>query len=68
MKEKVYVIDTNIILQDLQNLYNVSDNKTNTIVIPETVLIELEDKKKLPNELGYHSREFARLLAKMKIK
>ena len=68
MKEKVYVLDTNIILQNLQNLYKISDNKTNHIVIPETVLLELEDKKKLPNELGYYSREFARLLAKMKIK
>ena len=29
---------------------------------------ELEDKKKLTNELGFYSREFARLLAKMKIK
>ncbi|MDX4060550.1 PhoH family protein [Aliarcobacter skirrowii] len=68
MKEKVYVLDTNIILQNLQNLYKISDNKTNHIVIPETVLLELEDKKKLTNELGFYSREFARLLAKMKIK
>ncbi|MBL3519368.1 MULTISPECIES: PhoH family protein [Arcobacteraceae] len=68
MKEKVYVLDTNIILQNLQNLYKISDNKSNHIVIPETVLLELEDKKKLDNELGYYSREFARLLAKMKIK
>ncbi|MCT7650141.1 PIN domain-containing protein [Aliarcobacter butzleri] len=52
MKEKVYVLDTNIILQNLQNLYKISDNKTNHIVIPETVLLELEDKKKLSNELG----------------
>ena len=68
MKEKVYVLDTNIILQNLQNLFRISDNKTNHIVIPETVLLELEDKKKLTNELGFYSREFARLLAKMKIK
>ena len=68
MKEKVYVLDTNIILQNLQNLYKISDNKTNHIVVPETVLLELEDKKKLSSELGYYSREFARLLAKMKIK
>ena len=68
MKEKVYVLDTNIILQNLQNLFKISDNKTNHIVIPETVLLELEDKKKLTSELGYYSREFARLLAKMKIK
>ncbi len=68
MKEKVYVLDTNIILQNVQNLYRIADNNTNTIVIPETVLLELEDKKKLTNELGYYSREFARLLANMKIK
>jgi len=68
MKDKVYVIDTNIILQNVQNLNRLSDNNTNTIVIPETVLLELEDKKKLTNELGYYSREFARLLANMKIK
>lgn len=68
MKEKVYVVDTNIILQNIQNLEKISDNGTNIIVIPETVLLELEDKKKLTNELGYYSREFARLLAKMKIK
>ncbi len=68
MKDKVYVLDTNIILQNVRNLSRISDNSTNTIVIPETVLLELEDKKKLTNELGYYSREFARLLANMKIK
>lgn len=68
MNKKVYVVDTNIILQNIQNLLNVSDNGTNIIVVPETVLIELEDKKKLFNELGYQSRQFARYLAKAKIK
>ncbi|XPV67410.1 MAG: PhoH family protein [Halarcobacter sp.] len=68
MKDKVYVLDTNIILQNVQNLNRISDNNTNVLVIPETVLLELEDKKKLTNELGYYSREFARLLANMKIK
>ena len=68
MKDKIYVLDTNIILQNLQNLYKISQNKTNHIVVPETVLLELEDKKKLSNELGYYARELARLLALMKIK
>jgi PhoH-like ATPase len=45
MAQKVYVLDTNVVLQDIKNLYNVSDNGTNVVVIPETVLIELEDKK-----------------------
>ena len=68
MAKKIYVVDTNIILQNLQHLYDLSDDGSNIIVIPETVLIELEDKKKLGNELGYHSRQFARLLAKAKTK
>jgi PhoH-like ATPase len=68
MKDKIYVVDTNIILQNLQNLYKISQKKTNHIVVPETVLLELEDKKKLSNELGYYAREFARLLALMKTK
>ncbi|MCK9336929.1 MAG: PhoH family protein [Arcobacteraceae bacterium] len=67
-KDKVYVIDTNIILQNLQNIQNLSDNGSNIVVIPETVLLELEDKKKLTNELGFYSREFARFLASTKIK
>ncbi|QOG12337.1 PhoH family protein [Arcobacter sp. FWKO B] len=67
-KDKVYVLDTNIILQNLQNIQNLSDNGSNIVVIPETVLLELEDKKKLTNELGFYSREFARFLASTKIK
>jgi len=68
MPNKVYVVDTNVILQNIQNIFNLSDNGTNIIVVPETVLIELEDKKKLYNDLGYYSRTFARFLAKMEVK
>ncbi len=68
MSKKVYVVDTNVVLQNMQNIFNISDNGTNVVVIPETVLVELEDKKKLFNELGYQSRQFARFLAKLKIK
>ena len=68
MGKKIYVVDTNVILQNMQNIYNIADNGTNIVVIPETVLIELEDKKKLFNELGYQSRQFARFLAQTKIK
>ena len=68
MGKKIYVVDTNVILQNIQNIFNISDNGTNIVVIPETVLVELKDKKKLFNELGYQSRQFARFLAKTKIK
>jgi PhoH-like ATPase len=68
MAKKVYVLDTNIILQNIKNLSEISDNKSNTIVIPETVLLELEDKKKFFTDIGYHARQFARILAKTKVK
>ena len=60
---KIYVVDTNIILQDVNNILKLSNNGNNIIVIPETVLIEVEDKKKLFDEVGYQAREFARFLA-----
>ncbi len=68
MSSKVYVVDTNIILNSLNNLFRLSQNGANIIVIPETVLIELEEKKKEIGEIGYQAREFARLLARAKMK
>ena len=68
MAKKVYVVDTNIILNDIHNLYKLSQKGENIIVLPETVLIEMEDKKKVMGEIGYQAREFARLLAKAKVK
>ena len=65
---KVYVLDTNVLLQNIQNLYRLSESGQNLIVIPETVLLELEDKKKLPQEIGYQARSFARFLAASKVK
>jgi len=43
---KVYVVDTNVVLNDIQNIVKLSDNGNNIIVFPETVLIELEDKER----------------------
>ncbi len=68
MADKVYVVDTNIVLQNIQNIKNLSDNGKNIVVVPETVLVELEDKKKLMDELGFQAREFARFLAEAKVK
>ena len=68
MADKIYVVDTNIILQNLQNIKNLSQEGKNIVVVPETVLIELEDKKRLMDELGYQAREFARFIAEAKVK
>ena len=60
---KVYVLDTNIILHNTNFIKELCDGGNNIIVIPETVLIELEDFKKNFSELGYQARSFARMLA-----
>jgi PhoH-like ATPase len=65
---KVYVLDTNVVLNSIHNIYKLSEKGKNIIVFPETVLIELEDKKKELGEIGYQAREFARILARSKVK
>jgi len=61
--DKYYVIDTNIILQDAHSLMTLSDNSQNLVVIPETVLDELDAKKSGFDEINYQAREFGRLLS-----
>lgn len=56
-----YVIDSNILLLDAHNLYTVG-SKDDTIVIPETVLDEVDAKKSGLGEVAYQSREFGRLM------
>jgi len=60
--DNYYVIDTNIILQDATNLFKLSDNSTNLIIIPETVLDEIDSKKSGFDEINFQAREFARVL------
>jgi PhoH-like ATPase len=56
-KTKIYVLDTNVILHDNSCVYQFEEHD---IVVPITVLEELDHFKKETNELGYHSREFGR--------
>lgn len=63
---KTYVVDTNIILDDVNNLSRLYDNE-NRIIIPETVIDELDSKKSLFDEVGYQARNFARLLSNLDV-
>lgn len=58
--KKTLVLDTNIILNDVENIFKLSDNGNNLIVLPETVLDEMDTKKSGLNEINYQAREFAR--------
>ena len=60
--DKYFVIDTNIILEDASNLFKLSQNSKNLIILPETVLDEIDSKKSGFEEINFQAREFARIL------
>lgn len=58
--KKIYVLDTSVLLQNPQALLSFEDN---TIVIPEVVIEELDNKKRDPNpEITANVRWIARFL------
>jgi len=60
MVKKNFVIDTNVLLYDPEAILKFPRSQ---IVIPVTVLEELDKMKRLPNELGKNSRAVFRFLA-----
>lgn len=64
---KTFALDTNIILDNPENIYRLYNNENN-IIIPDIVIDELDSKKSGLDELGYRSREFARLLDSLDVK
>ena len=57
--KKIYVLDTNVLLYDPQALTRFEDN---SIIIPITVIEELDRFKKDMNETGRNARQFSRLM------
>lgn len=66
--EKVYCIDSNVILEDAQGLLKISENSKNLLVFPETVIDEIDIKKSGFDEVNFQAREFGRLLSEAEIK
>ena len=60
--EKIYVFDTNIALSDVKNIEILSQNSSNLLVFPETMLDEMDAKKSGFEEINFMAREFGRLL------
>lgn len=56
---KYFVLDTNILLADANNIYGFDDN---TVIITGTTMQELDTKKHLSNSIGYNARECFRIL------
>lgn len=59
---KIFVLDTNVILHDCMSIYNFQEND---IVIPITVIEELDKFKKGEEATNYNAREFAREMEKI---
>lgn len=59
MTKKTFVIDTNVLLHDPESITKFPKHN---VVIPLTVLEELDKMKRFPNELGKNSRWVFRLL------
>ena len=60
--KKIFVLDTNVILHDYHSIYNFEEND---VVIPITVLEELDNFKKGNEEKNFHARAFMRELDKI---
>jgi len=61
--KKTYVLDTNVLLDSPEALFSFDDND---VVIPSTVLEELDNKKHGYDEINANAREVARKLYKLK--
>ena len=62
--KKIFVIDTNVILHDATCIQNFEDNE---VVIPISVLEELDQFKRGNEQIHYNAREFLRLLDELSI-
>ncbi|WBW98928.1 PhoH family protein [Oceanirhabdus sp. W0125-5] len=61
--KKTYVLDTNVLLYSPRAINSFGENN---VIIPETVLEELDNLKKNKNDLGYNARQAARILDKLR--
>jgi PhoH-like ATPase len=59
---KLFVLDTNVILHEHNCLYKFGEND---VVLPITVLEELDRFKKGSESVNYHAREFVRVIDKL---
>ena len=62
---KTFVLDTNVLLHDPQAIYRFDDNN---LVIPMTVIEELDRFKKELSETGRNARQFSRIIDDLRAK
>ncbi|RAV19769.1 PhoH family protein [Paenibacillus contaminans] len=57
--KKIFVLDTNVLLQDPNAVFAFGENE---VIIPSIVLEEMDSKKRLADEIGRNARYVSRLL------
>ncbi|OEH86175.1 hypothetical protein BHU72_11595 [Desulfuribacillus stibiiarsenatis] len=60
---KIYVLDTNVLLQDPGALFSFQEHE---VVIPAVVIEEVDGKKRLQDELGRSARQVSRQLDRLR--
>lgn len=63
--KKTYILDTNVLLHDPQAIFRFEEND---VVIPITVIEEVDHFKKDLNEIGRNARHTSRLLDELREK
>jgi PhoH-like ATPase len=56
---KIYVLDTNVLLQDPYSIFSFEENE---VIIPAIVLEEVDSKKRYMDEIGRNARQVSRLI------
>nr|WP_260677298.1 PIN domain-containing protein [Bacillus licheniformis] len=62
---KIYVLDTNVLLQDPNSIFSFEDNE---VVIPAVVLEEVDSKKRYMDEIGRNARRVSKLIDDLRLK
>lgn len=62
---KIYVLDTNVLLQDPNSLFSFEDNE---VVIPAVVLEEVDSKKRYMDEIGRNARQVSKLIDSLRLR
>ena len=64
MKEKIYVLDTNVLIHNPKAMFSFADNR---VVIPIVVIEEIDNFKKGLDEKGRNARQIGRYLDKLRL-
>jgi PhoH-like ATPase len=63
LNKKIYVLDTNVLLQDPYSIFSFEDNE---VVIPAVVLEEVDSKKRYMDEIGRNARQVSKLIDRLR--